>query len=84
MGELYKRDLSNETPSFSLSIERDVSMRELCLGNMNQENSKKRKFSDEDDFNSSDDEMLCKELDSVECKRQKVNHGEKCFVCQIC
>lgn len=59
-------------------------MRELCPGNMNQENSKKQKFSDEDDFNSSDDEMLCKELDSVERKRQKVNHDEKFFVCQSC
>lgn len=51
---------------------------------MNQQNSKKRTLDYEDGFNSSDDEILCRELDCLERKRQKQHHVEKCFVCQIC
>lgn len=52
---------------------------------MNQQKiSKKRTLENEDGFNSSDDEILCRILDFLERKRQKLHHVEKCFVCQIC
>lgn len=44
----------------------------------------KRKRCDTDPFNSSDDEVLCSELDSTERKLKKFKQAEDYFLCDVC
>lgn len=44
----------------------------------------KRKIGCESEFNSSDDDDLCAEVDSVEVKYKKSKSEEDYFLCHIC